>query len=80
MRMGSKPRYQRYFRFNAPMHVRQHFVHAHIDKALKTKLKLNKRAVQISKGDTVKVMVGSNRGKSGRVMSVNLRTSRITID
>lgn len=77
---SGKPRYQRFYRFNAPMHVRQHFVHAHVEKSLKTKLKLSKRAVQIAKGDTVKLMTGAKRGTTGKVTSVNLKTGKITID
>lgn len=77
---SSKPRYQRRFRFNAPLHARQHFMHAHLDKALRAKLKLKKRAVQISKGDTVKVMAGSKAGTSGKVTMVNLRSGKIAID
>jgi large subunit ribosomal protein L24 len=77
---SSKPRYQRFFRFNAPMHVKQHFVHAHIDKALRSKLKISARSVQISKGDTVKVMSGAKRGTSGKVTAVNMRTGRVAID
>ena len=77
---SSKPRKQRYFRFNAAMHLRQHFVHAHVDKELGAKLGLKRRAVQISKGDTVKVMSGSKRGTTGRVARVNLRTGRIYLD
>ncbi len=77
---SAKPRYQRRFRFNAPMHSRQHFMHAHIDKALRNKLKLTKRTIQISKGDTVKVMTGSKKGATGKVISVNLRTGRIMLD
>ncbi len=77
---SSKPRKQRYFRFNAAMHLRQHFVHAHVDKELRTRLGLKKRAVQISKGDTVKIMSGSKRGTTGKVSRVNLRTGRIYLD
>jgi len=77
---SSKPRMQRLFRFNAPLHVRQKFVHSHVDKALKTKLNLKKSAVQLSKGDTVKIMSGSRKGTTGKVTRVNLRTGRINID
>ncbi len=62
------------------MHMRQHFVRVHIDKALRDKLKLTKRTVQISKGDTVKVMAGSKKGTTGKVVSVSLRTGKITLD
>ena len=58
------------------MHTRQHFVHSHIDKALQAKLNIKKRAVQISKGDTVKVMAGSKKGNTGKVTRVNLRTGK----
>ena len=77
---SSKPRKQRHFRFNAPMHSRQHFVHAHIDKELREKLGMKRRAIQISRGDTVKVMSGSKRGTTGKVTKVDLRTGRIFID
>lgn len=77
---SSKPRMQRWFRFNAPMHQRQHFLHSHLDKALRSKLNIKVRAVQISKGDTVKIMSGSKRGTTGKVTSVNLKTGRIFID
>ncbi|MCL5675127.1 MAG: 60S ribosomal protein L26, partial [Candidatus Marsarchaeota archaeon] len=35
---SSKPRKQRWFRFNAPNHVRQKFASAHLSKELKAKL------------------------------------------
>ena len=77
---SSKPREQRKFRYSAPMHMRQHFMHAHIDKALKTKLKISKRAIQICKGDTVKVMSGSNFGKSGKIIKVDMRKGFVYLD
>ena len=77
---SSKPRKQRYFRFNAAMHLRQHFVHAHVDKELRARLGLKPRAVQISRGDTVKIMSGSKKGTSGKVVQVNLKTGRIYLD
>lgn len=77
---SGKPRKQRFFRFNAAMHQRQHFVHAHIDKALRQRLGVGVRAVQISKGDTVRVVSGKNRGKSGKITRVDMRKGRVYID
>lgn len=77
---SSKPKKQRHFRYNAPMHIKQHFMHAHVDKSLKTKLSIKKRSIQISKGDTVKVMSGGNKGKSGKVTLVNMRKGLVYID
>lgn len=77
---SGKPRKQRFFRFNAPMHVRQHFLHSHVDKTLRSKLNIRQKSVQISKGDTVKVMAGGKKGSTGKVTRVDLRTGKITID
>lgn len=77
---GSRPRAQRFARFNAPMHIRQHYLHVHVDKSLHDKMPVKRRAVQVAKGDTVKVMSGSKRGTTGKVTYVSLRTGRIFID
>ena len=77
---SSKPKKQRLFRFNAPLHERQHFLHAHLDKSARSKLGIKRSTVQISKGDTVKVMAGSKKGTTGKVTRVDLRTGRINID
>ena len=76
---SSKPRNQRLFRYTAPMHVRQKFVHVHVDKTLRKKLNLP-RAIQISKGDTIKIEVGKLKGKTGVVSAVNLKTNKILIN
>ncbi|MEM0149577.1 MAG: 50S ribosomal protein L24 [Candidatus Micrarchaeaceae archaeon] len=77
---SSKPRKQRLYRFGAPLHMRQHFLHAHLSKELKEKMKLTKRSLQISKGDSVKVVSGGNKGKEGKVTKVNIRKGFIYID
>lgn len=78
MLTSKKPRQQRKFRYNAPLHIRAHFVHVHLSKELRAKLK--KRAITIRKGDKVKVMRGKFAGKDGKVMAVNLAESRIYIE
>jgi large subunit ribosomal protein L24 len=75
-----QPRVQRLRRFNAPMHQRQKFAHAHISEDLKKKLGIKKRAIQVRKGDTVKVMTGKYYGKAGKVSGVDLRDSTVQID
>ncbi len=78
--ISSKPRKQRYLRFNAGMHIRQHFSHAHVSKEAKAKLGLKRRTVQIRRGDTVKVMAGSFKGKNGKVNLVNMKKGVLYID
>jgi large subunit ribosomal protein L24 len=77
---SGKPRKQRKFRFAAPLHARQHFLHAHLAKEARQKLGIKVRAVQISKGDTVKVMSGKKKGTTGKVTSVSLRKNAIYLD
>ncbi len=80
MIQSSKPRKQRKFRFTAPLHERQHFVHAHVDRQLREKLKIKKRTVQISKGDTVKIIKGIKKGVTGKVVKVDLKKVKVFID
>jgi large subunit ribosomal protein L24 len=80
MIQSSQPRKERRFRFNAPMHVRQKFVHVHVAKELSSKLGIKKRSVQLRRGDTVRVMSGKQRGRSGKVLAVSMQTGRVLID
>ncbi len=79
MVQSSKPRIQRLFRFTAPLHQRQHFVNAHVDKSLRSKLGIKTRAIRLATGDTVKIMSGSKRGTTGKVTFVDLRKGRIKV-
>jgi large subunit ribosomal protein L24 len=77
---SSKPRKQRIFRYSAPMHLRQHMVNAHISKQLSEKLGIKKRSIAVRKGDTVMVMKGSSKGKSGKVSDVDLNRYTVTVE
>ncbi len=78
MMKSIKPRTQRKFRFTAPLHLRKHFVHVHLSKELREKTK--KRAVQIKKGDKVKVLRGKFKGKEGKVTKVDLSLAKIFVE
>jgi large subunit ribosomal protein L24 len=77
---SGKPRKQRKFRFTAPMHVRQKFVHVRVAKELAAKLAIKRRSIAVRRGDTVKVMSGGSRGKTGKVLSVDLRRGAVFIE
>ena len=62
------------------MHARQKLVHARIAKELAAKLAIKKRNTADRQGDTVKVMSGGSKGKSGKVSSVSLRSGIILIE
>ncbi len=77
---SSKPRKQRKFRFNAALHIRQRHVHAHISKEAAGKLGIRRRSIQVRRGDTIKVMAGKNKGKSGKVSRVSLKRAKVYIE
>ena len=77
---SSKPRKQRLFRLQAPAHARKAFAHSRISKDLIKKLGIKKRSIQVRKGDTVKVMTGSNKGKSGKVNKVETKHGVLLIE
>ncbi len=54
--------------------------HAHVSKELRQKLKIQKRSIQVSKGDTVKLMSGKKKGTTGKVTAVDIRRGRLAID
>ncbi len=75
---SKKPRKQRKYRANAPLHLRKKFVNANLSKTLRKKH--NKRSVAIRKGDKVKVMRGKFKGKSGKVNKVKMKYGKIIVD
>ncbi len=69
---------QRKYRINAPLHVRRKFISAHLSKELCEKYKM--RSLPLRKGDTVEIMRGEYKGKSGKVSRVNLKKSVVFIE
>jgi len=72
-----QPRKQRKYRHNAPLHIRQKFVSAHLSKELRKKY--SRRSINLRKGDNVKVMRGQFRNKQGKVEEVDLKKTLIYI-
>lgn len=75
---SKQPRKQRKYRANAPLHLRKKFVNANLSKELRKNQ--GKRSIQLKKGDVVKIMRGKFKGKTGKVLEVKLRDSRIFIE
>jgi len=70
-------RKQRKFRSNAPLHVKQKFVHATLVKELRKTKK--RRSASLKKGDKVKIMRGQFKGKTGKIDRVNVKHSKIYV-
>jgi large subunit ribosomal protein L24 len=75
---SKQPRKQRKFRYNAPLHIRQRFVSAHLSAQLRKKY--NKRSLGLRKGDTVKVMRGQFRKKEGKIEEVSLKKTLVYVN
>ena len=75
---SKQPRKQRKYRYNAPLHVKQKFVSTHLSKDLRKKYK--KRNVNLRKGDSVKVMRGQFKNKSGKVDEVDVKKTSVYVD
>ena len=66
---SSKPKKQRKFHYDKPLHMKQQCLASHLDKKLAKQLE--KRSIPIRKGDTMKVMRGGMKGKTGKITAVN---------
>jgi large subunit ribosomal protein L24 len=75
-----QPRKQRKFRYTAPLHIRRKMVSSHLSKELRAKLSTGRRSVQVRKGDKVRIARGENRGKAGKVLSVDLSFLKIYVE
>ena len=75
---SKQPRKQRKSRYNAPLHIKQKLMRSMLDKSLRNEYK--KRTVSVIKGDTVKIISGDHKGKSGLVINVNLKRNIIFIN
>lgn len=73
-----QPRKQRKFTYNAPLHARRRFLSAHLSDALQDKH--NIRSLPVRKGDEVSIMRGSMKKKTGKITSVNMKTSKVYIE
>ncbi len=72
-----QPRKQRKYRYNAPLHVKQKFMRAHLSKELRKKY--SKRSITLRKGDSVKVMRGQFRNKTGKVDEVSVKKTQVYV-
>lgn len=75
---SSKPRKQRKYAIKAPLHIKRKLVSSHLAESLRSKYKI--RSLPLRKGDTVKIMRGQFKKKTGKVARVDLKKTRIYIE
>jgi large subunit ribosomal protein L26e len=66
--VSSQRRKSRKAHFSAPSNIRRKIMSSHLSKDLRTKYEV--RAVPVRKGDTVKIMRGTLKGREGKVQAV----------
>ncbi len=75
---SKQPRKQRKARYNAPLHRRHKFMSAPLSEELRDKYE--KRSFPVRKGDMVRVVRGDDKGKEGKVRSLDMKRERITVE
>lgn len=76
--MSTQPRKERKTLYSLPTHKARARIAAHLDEPLL--LKYNKRSLTLRKGDTVRIMRGEFAGTSGKVLEVDTRAGKVTVD
>lgn len=75
---SKKPRKQRKWKENAPLHRRQKMVNSSLTKELRKKY--GRRNIQVRKGDKVRVMRGEFKGDTGEVIRVSLKDYKVYVE
>lgn len=74
---SSKPRKQRKYRYNAPLHIKGKFLSSHLSKELRKKI--GKRSIRIRKGDKIIILRGQFKKKKSTVEMVDLKNSKVFV-
>jgi large subunit ribosomal protein L24 len=75
---SKKPKKQRKYRYNAPLHVKRKFLSTNLSKELRKKY--NRRSFPLRKGDEVEIMRGEFKKKKGTVNRIDLKETKVYID
>ncbi|MGC9058868.1 MAG: 50S ribosomal protein L24 [Candidatus Aenigmatarchaeota archaeon] len=75
---SKKPRKQRKFLREAPLHIRRKIISAHLSKELREKYK--RRSLPPRKGDEVKIMRGEFKGTIGKIVRIDTKNYKVYID
>lgn len=76
--MSTQPRKERKTLHNLPAHQNRALIAAHLDEPLLFKYKT--RSTTLRKGDTVRVMRGEYAGTTGKIVEIDTRTRKVTVD
>jgi large subunit ribosomal protein L24 len=75
---STQPRKQRKYTANAPLHIKKKLLSTNLSKELRKKFKI--RNIEVRKGDTVKIMRGKFKKKTGKIIEVDTKKSKVKIE
>src|SRR3989344_3567794 len=75
---SKKPKKQRKYRYNAPLHIKRKFLGAHLSKELRQKY--NRRSMPVVEGDRVKILRGQFKKRNGKIERVLVKRENIYIE
>lgn len=75
---SSQPRKQRLARAHAPHHMARKQMASHLSEELL--LKYNRRSMTVVTGDEVKVLRGDHKGKSGKVVGIDVSVRKVSVE
>lgn len=75
---SKKPNKTRKKQYNLPIHKRAKAIAGHLNEKLKKEL--GKRKVPLRKKDTVKIMRGTYKGKTGKIIDIDREKMKILIE
>jgi large subunit ribosomal protein L24 len=75
---STQPRKQRKYVANAPLHIKRKLLSVNLSKELRNKHKV--RNIEVRKGDTVKIMRGKFKKKTGKIIEVNVKISKVKVE
>ena len=75
---SSKPKKQRKFKENAPLHIKRKNLSSNLSKELRDKYKT--RNIILRKGDKVKIFRGKFKGKTGKITTIKIKSEKVYIE
>ena len=72
---SKQTRKQRKYRYNAPINIKRKYLSSNLSKELRNEFK--KRSASVKKGDSIKVLRGSFKDKTGKIEKVDVKKSKI---
>ncbi len=75
---SKRPNKQRKYAFNAPLHVKQNLLGAHLSTELRKKYTM--RTATLRKGDKIKVLRGQYKKRTGKINKILIKGQKVYVE